>query len=104
VTAVVSLSAERYLQGTDVKPWAAKLKLAAAHAVHQPALVAVARNDPYVSVRESKRVYAGLGSKVKRLELLPATAGHGWDMLTSSSGGWTSFERTLTAFLRAHVR
>ncbi len=70
----------------------------------KPSRRAVARNDPYVSVADARRVYASLASRVKRFELLPATAGHGWNMLTSTSDGWTNLDRTLTAFLRAHAR
>jgi dienelactone hydrolase len=77
--------------------------LRAARNVHQPTLIAVARHDPYVTAAEAKRVYTSLASRVKRFELLPRAAGHGWDMLESASGGWSSFEKTLTQFLHAHA-
>jgi dienelactone hydrolase len=76
----------------------------AASGVRQPALVALARNDPYVTITQAKRLYAALAGNRKRFVLLRATAGHGWDMLQTASGGWSPFEHTLTSFLRRHLR
>jgi dienelactone hydrolase len=70
----------------------------AASAVHVPALLALARDDGFIPVSDERALYARLGSTSKRLLVLPAAAGHGWDMLAERP-----FERTLTAFLVAHA-
>jgi pimeloyl-ACP methyl ester carboxylesterase len=70
----------------------------AASAVHVPALLAVARDDGFISLPDERALYRRLGSASKRLLVLPAPAGHGWDMLADRP-----CERTLTAFLVAHA-
>jgi pimeloyl-ACP methyl ester carboxylesterase len=70
----------------------------AVSAVHVPALLAVARDDDFIPLPDERTLYGRLGSTSKRLLVLPAPAGHGWDMLAKRP-----FERTLTAFLVAHA-
>jgi pimeloyl-ACP methyl ester carboxylesterase len=70
--------------------------LRAVAAVHVPLLLAVARDDPYVSLAQERALYRRSASRVKRLSILPASAGHGWDMLAVAS-----FRRQLTMFLES---
>jgi pimeloyl-ACP methyl ester carboxylesterase len=76
----------------------------AARNVVSPALLAVARGDRYTSVPEMKAIYRRLGSKRKRLIIEPAGLGHGWDMLTGTSGGWSPLARQVLAFVRGAER
>jgi pimeloyl-ACP methyl ester carboxylesterase len=69
----------------------------AASGVHVPALLAGARNDGFIALPDERALYRRLASSRKRLLVLPAPAGHGWQMLA-----WPGFERTLTAFLVEH--
>jgi dienelactone hydrolase len=68
----------------------------AASAVHVPVLLAVAREDPYVSLAQERALYRRSASRDKHLSILPASAGHGWDMLADAS-----FRRQLTMFLES---
>ena len=54
---------------------------AAAKHVTAPALFVVARRDRYTSVEDMRTVASRARSHTKRLIILPAGAGHGWDML-----------------------
>ncbi len=71
IAGVVSLSAERYLGGTDVLPSARKLS--------RPALFVTARGDPY-SQSDTPELYAACPAAQKRLLLVPGDA-HGVDLL-----------------------
>jgi dienelactone hydrolase len=76
----------------------------AAAGVHIPVLLALARDDGYIPLPDERALFRRLGSSRKRLIVLPASAGHGWDLLVGvgSGGPWSRFERTLTAFLVRH--
>ena len=76
----------------------------AARNVVSPALLAVARGDRYTSVPEMKSIYRRLRSKRKRLIIEPAGLGHGWDMLTGTSGGWSPLANQVLAFVRGAER
>lgn len=75
----------------------------AAPAVRAPLLLAVARNDPYVGLADVRALGRRAGSAEKRLVVLPAGAGHGWDLVRPPGGRWSPFARTLTAFLARHA-
>jgi dienelactone hydrolase len=98
--ALVDLSGER--DPANIIPG---LRLAAMHYaphVRAPALFAVARGDKYVSVNAMRAVYHATGSPTKTLRVLPRSAGHGWDTLTSPSGNFTALASRITAFVKAH--
>jgi alpha-beta hydrolase superfamily lysophospholipase len=98
--AVVCLSGEPdlgYLVGST--------KLDAQSAVPRmtsPSLFVLAREDRNVSVQDMRGLYRAAGSKDKRLVVLPASFGHGWNIVSTVSGGITSAARTVLDFLRAH--
>jgi pimeloyl-ACP methyl ester carboxylesterase len=103
IDAIVDLSGDEnsvYLSVT--RP---KTVFAAAAAIREPVLLAVAARDPFVSVAETRRLFAELPSRTSRLDVLPANAGHGWDMLLDpgSPTGWAPFEGVVTRFLLAHT-
>lgn len=87
--AVVALSADE-LGGLPSK----------ASSVSLPVLMAVAQDDRYVSVDDTRRLFAALGtaSSRKSLEILPAGSGHGWDLLTDPA-----FSARVTAFVTANL-
>jgi dienelactone hydrolase len=70
--------------------------------VHTPSLFAVARRDTYVTVDAMRRIYDATASRAKTLHILPRSAGHGWDMLTSPTGGFTPLARQIIAFVKTH--
>ena len=70
--------------------------------VHAPALFAVARGDRYVSVNAMRTIYHATGSPTKTLRVLPRSAGHGWDTLTTPSSNFTALANQITAFVKAH--
>jgi pimeloyl-ACP methyl ester carboxylesterase len=98
--AVVDLSGERDLGG--LVPGVRLSSYAAASTLRAPTLFAVARGDRYVSVADMRAVYRRAPSRVKRLVVLPATAGHGWDMLLGSGAAWSPLARRVLAFVRAN--
>jgi pimeloyl-ACP methyl ester carboxylesterase len=76
VTAVVSLSAERsFADGTDVRPWAARLRL--------PVLFLTARGDPFAAA-DTPLLYAACGSPHKQLIRVAGDA-HGVDLLSGAA-------------------
>ena len=77
----------------------------AAAVVRVPTLLAVAGNDGYIALADERSLYRRLASSRKRLVVLPAEAGHGWDLLAriGAPDKWSRFERTLTAFLAEHA-
>ena len=78
---------------------------AAAADVRAPLLLAFARRDPDISTVQEHELYARAPSRDKQLVVLPAQAGHGWDMLVAASGsGWSPFSRTLIRFLSDHAK
>jgi hypothetical protein len=100
--AVVDLSGEREL--SDLLPGVRLDSYAAAPGLRAPALFVVARGDPNVSVPEMRSVYRRTGSHIKRFTVLPAGAGHGWDMLLASGAGWSPLAHQIVAFVRAYAR
>jgi pimeloyl-ACP methyl ester carboxylesterase len=76
----------------------------AAAKLRAPVLFAVAKLDRYVSVAQVRSLYRRARSRVRLLRILPAKAGHGWDLLFGTSTTWSPFERTLTGFLAQHAR
>jgi pimeloyl-ACP methyl ester carboxylesterase len=103
VSALADLSGDELTEpiGGQGRPTTAVQAAAEARA---PALLAVARNDGYIALEDERALYRRLGSSRKRLVVLPAEAGHGWDLLArvGAPDEWSQFERTLTAFLVAH--
>lgn len=88
---------------TSMATRAGRTATAAARAIHQPTLIAIARGDPYVTVTAERTIASRLATPHKQLLIEPADAGHGWDML---GNGTTSSRlvRTLIDFLRTHAR
>jgi dienelactone hydrolase len=67
-----------------------------------PALFAMAAKDPFVSVRDTRRLFAATGSHSKHLIVLRSGAGHGWDLVSSAASGGArpAFSRMVLAFLQ----
>jgi hypothetical protein len=99
--AVVDLSDER--DTTGLTPGIDADAGGAAHAVTAPALFAVARGDRYVPVADMRAVARGVRSATRRLIVLPAIAGHGWDMLFGVGTEWSPLAATVAAFVRRHA-
>ena len=76
----------------------------AARRIRLPVLFAVARADPYVRVSSVRSLYRHVHARGKALSILPATEGHGWDLLQRQDGSWSAFAGRLIRFLQAHVR
>ncbi|GAA1992384.1 hypothetical protein GCM10009738_86440 [Kitasatospora viridis] len=76
VRAVAALSADDFAQAG-----------AAAPAVRLPVLMAVAADDPYASVDATRQLFAALGTPAvdRTLVVLPAGAGHGWELTADSA-------------------
>jgi fermentation-respiration switch protein FrsA (DUF1100 family) len=66
-----------------------------------PVLFAVATADPYVSVRETRHLFAEAGSRRKHLTVLRDGEAHGWDLVSAGFTGGTrpALRRTVLAFL-----
>jgi dienelactone hydrolase len=76
---------------------------AAAHGVTVPTLFAVARGDRYVPVADMRAVARRVRSPSRRLIVLPAAAGHGWDLLFGTASDWSPLAATVAAFIRRHA-
>jgi esterase/lipase len=100
-SAIVDLSGERDLDG--LLPGVNLSSFAAAPGVHAPALFAVARQDRYVSVADMRAIYRRAGSTTKRVIVMPAAAGHGWDMLLDADFSWSPLARQVLEFVKAHA-
>jgi pimeloyl-ACP methyl ester carboxylesterase len=100
-SAIVDLSGERDLTG--LLPGANLNAYAAAPALRAPALFVVARDDRYASLTDMRAVHDRAGSHTKQLIVLPASAGHGWEMLTATSG-WSPLAPRILAFVHAHAQ
>lgn len=100
VTAVVALSADELTMALARAPYP-RTAFAAAPKLRLPALFGVAAGDPNVSVPETRQLVARVSSEVKRLVVLPAGSGHGWDLVVSASlgGPRPAFSHTVEAFL-----
>ena len=77
--------------------------LSAVPKLRTPVLYVVAEDDRVVSVDETRRMYLATGSKDKRLMVLPASFGHGWNMVVDIRGNTTSASRTVVDFLEKHA-
>lgn len=100
--AIVDLSGERDLTG--LVPGPRLDSYAAAAQLRVPALFAVARDDRYVSVADMRAIYDRARSSVKHLVVLPAGAGHGWDMLLTPSFTWSRLAPEVLSCVKAHAR
>jgi len=100
--AVVDLSGER--NTTGLTPGIDADASAAAPHVHAPALFAVARQDRYVSPADMRAIAHRLRSPTARVIVLPAAAGHGWDMLFGTVRQWSPLAATVARFIRHHAR
>jgi pimeloyl-ACP methyl ester carboxylesterase len=89
-SAVVSISAERYLAGSDVRPFAAKLR--------RPILFLTAKRDPFAA-SDTPLLYRACGSPDKKLVTLAGEA-HGVDLLAGVTA--PRARRAILAFLRRH--
>ena len=105
VTGVVALSADELALPLASAPYPATA-LTAVGRLRLPVLFAVAASDPYVSVQATRHLLAAAGSRRKRLILLGAGAGHGWDLVSPAlpGGERPAFGRTVLAFLRGVTR
>jgi pimeloyl-ACP methyl ester carboxylesterase len=99
--AVVDLSGER--DTTGLTPGIDADAGAAARGVTAPALFAVARGDRYVPVDDMRAVARRVRSATRRLIVLPAVAGHGWDLLFGTATKWSPLAATVAAFIRRHA-
>jgi dienelactone hydrolase len=100
-SAIVDLSGERDLTG--LVPGARLNAYASAPSLRAPAMFAVARDDRYTSIPDTHAVYDRTASRAKRLVVLSAGAGHGWDMLTGTNGGWAHLAAQILEFIRVHA-
>ena len=99
--AVVDVSGER--DTTGLTPGIDADAGAAARGVTAPALFAVARADRYVSPGDMRAVARRARSATKRVIVLPASAGHGWDLLVGTTTEWSPLADTVAAFIRRHA-
>jgi alpha/beta superfamily hydrolase len=99
--AVVDLSGER--DTTGLTPGIDADAGAAAHGVTAPALFAVARGDRYVPVADMRAVARRTRSPTKHMIVLPAAAGHGWDLVYGTTTEWSPLAATIAAFIRRHA-
>jgi pimeloyl-ACP methyl ester carboxylesterase len=101
VAGVVALSADELTMPLAGHPYPLTA-LSAASRLRLPALFAVATRDPFVSVRDTRHLFAVTGSRSKHLIVLSAAAGHGWDLVSSAVSGGTrpAFSRAVLAFLQ----
>ena len=99
--AVVDLSGERNLGA--LLPGARLNSYAVAPELSAPALFAVARGDGYISVADMRAIYRRARSGVKHLIVLPASAGHGWNMLSGPELRWSPLARRVLSFITARA-
>ena len=96
--AVVDLSGERSTRGLTAG--IAADAGAAARKVTAPALFAVAHDDRYISVEDMHLIERRARSRTKELVVLPAAAGHGWNMLVGTTTEWSPLAARVAAFIR----
>jgi pimeloyl-ACP methyl ester carboxylesterase len=101
MTGVVALSADELSLPLATSPYPATVQ-AAAPRVRLPVLMAVSSNDSLISVQDTRRLYASVGSHGKRLVILGPQAGHGWNLVDPNGPGLPlpAFAATVTAFLQ----
>jgi len=102
VTGIVALSADVNQLPLAAAPYPATATAAVAR-LRLPVFFAVASTDPYVTVAATRGLLARSGSARKHLDVLPATAGHGWDMVSPppSGGAVPAFGLTVLGYLRS---
>jgi pimeloyl-ACP methyl ester carboxylesterase len=100
VTGIVALSADELTMPLARRPYPRTAR-AAAPRLRLPALFAVAVGDPNVSVTDTRRLVAAARSPDKHLVVLPASSGHGWDLVSLTPGTNTRprFSHTAGVFL-----
>ena len=88
VAGVAALSADELDQQLAAPP-GPRTAFEAAATVRVPVLLAVAPDDPYVSLAETRALFAALSTPAagKRLLVQSAGAGHGWVMVDAAPGG-----------------
>jgi alpha-beta hydrolase superfamily lysophospholipase len=99
---VVSLSGEAdlgYLAGGFIRLDA----LSAVPRLRAPFLEIMAKEDTAVSVADARRLEQRAGSRDKRLIVLPAAFGHGWNIVTQGDGSPTSIGPVVLHFLQSHA-
>jgi pimeloyl-ACP methyl ester carboxylesterase len=95
---IVNLSGETSLAGlTPVKANA----LAASSHLRVPALFVVARGDRYITPAQMRAMARRAPSPRKRVIVLPASYGHGWDMVLGNSSQWSPLAAQVAAFIKA---
>ena len=100
VVGVVAMSADELPMQLASPPYP-QTAMSAPPRLHLPVLFAVARDDPYVSVQQTRELYSTTKSRDKHLIVLPAAAGHGWDFVSALPGGRRpGFANTVVAFLQ----
>jgi dienelactone hydrolase len=100
---VVSLSGEPdlgYLTGGFTRLDA----LSAVPKLRAPFLEIMARGDTAISPAEARTLLARVGSRDKRLIVLPPAFGHGWNIVTEGDGSPTSIAPTVLRFVQSHER
>jgi pimeloyl-ACP methyl ester carboxylesterase len=98
-SSVISLSGEPDLGNIGLTDNAGP----AVHHLDVPTLYVVARDDPSVSVEETRTMFRNTASNDKQLIVLPAYDGHGWDMLTKSLTTWGPLAARAAEFIREHA-
>jgi pimeloyl-ACP methyl ester carboxylesterase len=94
---IVDLSGETSLAGlAPVKANA----LAAAPRLRVPALFVVAKQDQYVTPGEMRAIARHAPSPRKRVIVLPASYGHGWDMLLGNTSQWSPLAAQVASFIK----
>ena len=101
VTGIAALSADELALTLAAPPYAPTAIAATPH-LHLPTLFAVAAADPYVSVQATRSLFARAASASKRLVVLSAGSGHGWDLVTPDLPGGRppKFTGAVLEFLR----
>lgn len=107
VVAIVALSADELTTPLVAPPYAATSAVAA-RTLALPSLFAVANDDAYVSVADTRTLVNSVPAKQKRLVVLPAGTGHGWQMLTgagssSQSNATSQLDHAIVEFLQAEL-
>ncbi|MGE5156293.1 MAG: alpha/beta hydrolase [Betaproteobacteria bacterium] len=83
---VVALSADELTDNLAAAPYPASASAAAPH-LALPSLFVVAADDPYVSVVDSQRLESAVRAGGKRIIVVAAGRGHGWDLLAAGPDG-----------------
>jgi pimeloyl-ACP methyl ester carboxylesterase len=100
VVGVVAMSADELAMQLAARPYP-QTAVSAPPRLHLPVLFAVAKDDPYVSVQQTRELYSATRSRDKHLIVLPESAGHGWDFVSALPGGRRpGFANTVVAFLQ----